>query len=348
MPKSILAHVRVHCVTVVCAASMIVCLPTASTAKPPVVCYVETLFGGAQVGDLDLDLCSHVIETFVLVDAESQLSMPAGRPRKELLRRSEKLGAVPLLSFAGATQDSKIVRRLISSTSSRRALAEKLARYVRQTGYQGLDVDWEFPSYADRAVFLAFVEELRIALDSTFADRATQPVLTATISTGYWLPGYDLRRLSEVLDYAIYMGYDFRNPSLAPWKTEVGLWIEAAEAPIESSVQSIASQIVNRGMDRNKLLIGIPFYTSDHRPWTEVRKHALSTGAPLHNQFGEKNAGDYWFMDAEAIEERVRRSVSGNEILGGPVAGVAIWQLGQQGRGRGLTDGVRRGLKPKP
>jgi hypothetical protein len=54
--------------------------------------------------------------------------------------------------------------------------------------------------------------------------------------------------------------------------------------------------------------------------------------------------GGAWVNDPASLVAKVRAVVAGSDIAGGAAAGVALWQLGHQGRYHDLTDAVRKGL----
>jgi len=108
----------------------------------------------------------------------------------------------------------------------------------------------------------------------------------------------------------------------------------------------VASEVIQRGAPREKLIIGLPLYAGDGRPWVEVRERALASAGRLDPLYLERPWDGTWITDPPALEAKVRRIVAGSEIAGGPAAGVALWQLGHQGPSRELTDAVRRGLAP--
>jgi hypothetical protein len=102
--------------------------------------------------------------------------------------------------------------------------------------------------------------------------------------------------------------------------------------------------MVRRGLPREKLVIALPLYASDGSPWTEVRARALAAPAPPHPLYLERQVGAVWVTDPASLEAKVRAVVAGSDIANGAAAGLALWQLGHQGRYRDLTDAVRRAL----
>jgi len=306
-------------------------------AAPVVFCYVETLYGGATIDSLDLGPCTHVIDAFVLVDPSGAL-VPANRlPRRALVAAAHARGGKALVSVGGATVAGETFASIAAHEASRARFLAAIERVVAAGGYDGVDLDWEFPMQAERALHLELVRALRARL----GERAT---IVVGLSPGSRLLSYDFRGLARVANYLIQFGYDFRNPALGPWANDVQFWPDGASAPIEGSVRGAASEMVRRGLPREKLVIALPLYASDGRPWSDVRARALAAPAPPHPLYLERQVGSAWVNDPASLEAKVRAVVAGSDIAGGAAAGLALWQLGHQGRYRDLTDAVRRAL----
>jgi hypothetical protein len=302
-----------------------------------VFCYVETLYGGATIDALDLGVCTHVIDAFVLVEPSGALAPANGLPRHALVAAAHAHGQKALVSVGGATVAEETFARIAAHEASRARFLSELARFVTAAGYDGVDLDWEFPTAASRALHLDLVRALRARL----GERAT---IVVGVSPASRLYAYDFRGLARVADFFIHFGYDFRNPALGPWANHARFWPDGAGAPIEGSVRGAASEMVRRGLPRDKLVIALPLYASDGSPWIEVRARALAAPAPPHPLYLERQVGGVWVNDPASLEAKVRAVIAGSDIAGGAAAGVALWQLGHQGRFHDLTDAVRRAL----
>ena len=306
-------------------------------AAPVVYCYVETLYGGATIDALDLGVCTHVADAFVLVEPSGALMPAHGLPRRALVAAAHAHGAKALVSVGGATVPGETFAAIAAHDASRERFLSELQRFVAAGGYDGVDLDWEFPTPAERALHLALTRALRARL----GERAT---IAVGISPASRLLAYDFRGLARVVDFFIHFGYDFRNPALGPWAHNAQFWPDGASAPIEASVRGAASEMVRRGLPREQLVIALPLYASDGSPWVEVRARALAAPAPPHPLYLERQVGDAWVNDAASLEAKVRAVIAGSDIAGGAAAGIALWQLGHQGRYRDLTLAVRKAL----
>lgn len=315
-------------------------------ARVPVLCYVETLFGGARVDALDLSACTHVVDAFLLPGPSGRLRAANGLPRRALIAAARRAGCRVLVAVGGATVPGATFATLAAAPAARARFLDELAAWVLDAGYDGVDLDWEFPSARERGLQVALVAALRARLDAAFVarGRAGRPVLVVGVTPGAHLDGYDFPALAAQVDWFVQFGYDLRNPALGPWANTAPFWPDAATSPIEGSVRGVATEILRRGAPRAKLLIALPLYTADGRPWVDVREGVAAAPAAYDPLYLERRWDGTWVTDPPALEAKVRRAVSGTEIAGGPAAGVALWQLGQQGPYRELTEAVRRGL----
>lgn len=138
----------------------------------------------------------------------------------------------------------------------RRRFVRNAAAYIRQHRFDGLDLDWEYPSQrggrpVDRENFVALVKELRAEFQPhglllTSAIGAAPSVIAAA---------YDVRTLSLHLDYMHVMCYDYGGA----WDRRV-----TENAPLHGagalSVQTTIDLLVALGASPAKLVLGVPFY----------------------------------------------------------------------------------------
>lgn len=316
------------------------------TARVPVLCYVETVFGGARADALDLAPCTHVVDAFLLPDASGGLHAANGLPRRALAHAARRAGCRVLVAVGGATVPGATFAALATAPAARARFVAGLVAWVLDAGYDGVDLDWEFPRSSERAAQVSLVTALRQALRSAFAVRRAgeRPLVVVGVTPGALLDGYDFPALARQVDWLVQFGYDLRNPALGPWANTAPLWPDGATRAIEGSVRGVATEILRRGAPREKLLVALPLYTADGRPWIDVRERVLAAPAALDPLYLERPWDGTWVTDPTALEEKVRRAVGGTEIAGGPAAGIALWQLGHQGASDDLTAAVRRGL----
>lgn len=318
-------------------------LSTSSSVK--VVCYVETIYGGAKPSALDLGVCTDVVEAFVIPDISGTIRAANKLPRKEVINAARAVGSKVLVAVGGATVPGSTFSSITSNPVARRRFINELIQFVVKNGYDGVDIDWEFPLLTEREKHLALIRDVRVKLQAAFNSQYRKsPLVFVGVTPGAHLEGYNFAGLAKEVDVFIQFGYDFRNPALGPWAHASKLWPDGASSPIEASVRGTANQLIRRGVPRQKLVICLPFYASDGRPWVEIRERVLSAPLSLHPLYLENQWNGIWVTGPAALEAKVQKIIAGREIAGGSASGVAFWQLGHQGRFRNLTGALRRVL----
>lgn len=263
-----------------------------SAAGDKVVCYYASWAhyrtGAARytVDDVPVELCTHAIYAFAVLDADSlvarehdaYLDKAAGLDnyRRFVTLRERNPQAKMLLGLGGWTDSrSDKYSRLVSEPQRRAAFVSHVVSFLQEYGFDGLDLDWEYPGYQsspqDREGFRLWVEELRAA----FSPHGL--LLTAAVSAGRDVidRGYDVPAVAEALDQIHLMSYDFHGS----WEGRVAHHAPLFPAPgqeKELSADYAVRHWIKRGAPASKLVLGVPFYG---RSWTLAGADA-SSGAP--------------------------------------------------------------------
>merc|ERR1711902_428526 len=98
-----------------------------------------------------------------------------------------------LLAVGGWAFGSEPFRELTSNLFRMNGFVYDAIGFLRENGFDGLDIDWEYPRGPDdRASFVSLIKELRLAFEGIAA-------------------GYDVAELAKYLDYINVMAYDFHG-----------------------------------------------------------------------------------------------------------------------------------------
>lgn len=238
-----------------------------------VVCYVGSWAfyrpgdGKFTVDYVDPQLCTHVVYAFAGLDETSQKirSMdpnldlaPAGghdyyRKFVQLKNLNPRLKVT--IAIGGWNEGSKKYSDMAKDPEKRAKFINSTIDFITQHGFDGLDLDWEYPARRDgvpedKQNFVKLVQELREAYTPrgwllTAAMAAPKNIITMS---------YDVPQLSALLDYIHIMSYDYH-----------GKWDQATghNAPLtgdQLSVNSTLSYYLELGADPAKLVLGIPLY----------------------------------------------------------------------------------------
>lgn len=101
---------------------------------------------------------------------------------------------------------------LVASPSNRAAFISSLVTFMNQYGFQGVDLDWEYPvdparggEPADTANLVLLVQEMRAAFGTTFG-------ISMTLAPDYWyLRYFDAKAMESYVDFYGFMAYDLHG-----------------------------------------------------------------------------------------------------------------------------------------
>lgn len=198
---------------------------------------------------------------------------------RQLRRQHPKLRLI--LSIGGwdaAPQYSDIA---LTAGSRARFVGSCIRTFVEQQGFDGIDIDWEFPVHGgmnksrpeDRADATALVREFRRQLDVLGRQTGRRYLLTVATPAGTWQQGgaysvsdsYDLAALAPAVDWLNVMTYDMNNvfsPSSgfnAPLAADPR---DPAPAPQRAAdnLTSAVRYYESQGVPAAKIMLGVAFY----------------------------------------------------------------------------------------
>jgi len=220
-----------------------------------------------------------------------------------------------LLSIGGgsASEDKAMARRYATllDAAHRKAFVSKLADFVNQHGFDGVDVDLEGPAISPD--YGAFIAELAATL------KPGNKLLTAALSQGY---GGD-----KVPD-SVFAQFDFVNimayDAAGPWDPK-----SPGQHSSMELAQSSVRYWVGRGLPKAKAVLGVPFFgygfgpafRKDDYPYLEIV--AKYPGAEDADQAGNT----IWYNGRPMM-----RAKAGFAKESG-LAGIMIWELTQDAPG---------------
>ncbi|XP_053663705.1 probable chitinase 2 [Anopheles marshallii] len=161
-----------------------------------------------------------------------------------------------LLAIGGWNEGSEKYSNLAANPERRQAFVTNALDFIKQYGFDGLDLDWEYPTQrggkpADRENFVALVRELSQVF------RKNNLLLTSAIGAGKDTidAAYDVKALSKYLDFLHIMCYDYNGS----WDGKIG-----PNAPLTSrdflNVEYSIEHLLELGAPASKLVLGLPFY----------------------------------------------------------------------------------------
>lgn len=220
---------------------------------------------------------------------------------------------------------------LLSYTSRRERLVNEIIAEAIKFNLDGINIDFELISLDAGKHFIQFIRELSIKARNNNIVLSIDNYIPMNYSAYY-----DIEEQATVADYVIIMAYDEHHST----------------SDVSGSVASIGfvKKAINNSLelaDKDKLIIGLPFYT---RAWTEVKDgdsikvssaaYGMNAGINLLKDNGveavwDEESGQYygefekdgalvrmWLEEDESIELKLKA------IDEAKVKGIAGWKLG--------------------
>merc|ERR1712002_53192 len=211
------------------------------------VCYFARLArfrrGIGKFGPEDIDprLCTHIMYAFVNLtenfelapfEPAIELSVNGKKGSYEILQDHKKTNPKlkTIISLGGWEHPNINFTNLCKYPENTDHFAKTTITFLRKHGFDGVDMDWEFPGFLprgsvveDKERYIPCLRRIRQILeDEVRAPGQERLLLTAATSAVEYIaePAYDVKGLAETLDYMMLMTYD-----MLVWEPSTGLHI---------------------------------------------------------------------------------------------------------------------------
>ena len=271
----------------------------------------------------------------------------------------------------GGWSYSKYISNAAATESSRKLFAQSCVDFIVTHGFDGVDIDWEFPVSggmagnvhrpADRENFTLLLREVRAALDAQEQKDGRNYFLSIAGGAGSdFVRNVQLGAIANIVDYVFLMGYDMHGPWDGYADLNAPLYAPDDGSPQYTlSVQEAVNRYLTSGVSASKLVLGMPFYGYRYQvteswnnglysPFTASRSVSYDTVVSqylnVYTRFFHSTAqvpylfNGSWFItydDPDSIAAKTRYAKS----LG--LAGVGAWELSQDKSARLLSSAYR-------
>lgn len=277
---------------------------------------------GWTIDKINWNALTHIVDSFLIPLLDASIDLSTTRKLK-LCEIAHKNNVFCNVSIGGAKHSDNF-SKIASDFNLRKNFIKNIIEILKKYNYDGIDIDWEFPNKNDRENFINLMKELYCEIKNsnlkTFKN--TKPLVTFFTTTGLYDEGVKWDEIGNFCDYAIQSGYDWNNPYNAPLRNTGKIKTEAGEI-IENSIDGFAKSIISRGFPKEKLILGLPFYS---RP-SGINYGKIKEGKFLRfyelqaegaYQFDEKIE---YFSDIRGFKEKI------HYVKEQKRPGIAIWDV---------------------
>jgi chitinase len=215
--------------------------------------YQNPPYGSAQI---PFNKVTHVLHAGIGLDAaaDGTIDIPDGFLEPPLIAKAHNAGVKVFILLGGSAGTFSTVS---ADANLRNALVANLWDFAQKYGYDGVDIDWEYPAVTDAKGYYELMTSLRAFFPS--------PTYQLSADVPPWGGrGYNLHKVVPVLDFLNIMTYDCAGP----WTDDAQLnspvfWDWHDPEPYECQPGGSVEQAINAFLlvaPAAKINMGTPFY----------------------------------------------------------------------------------------
>lgn len=249
---------------------------TTSGADKKVVCYYGTWAGYRpddgkfEPENIDPNLCTHIVYAFVGADTDGSVKLLdpyndiGDNYGKNFIGRvnalKEKNPALKtVVSYGGWNEGSQKMSTITNNPTTRAAFAKNAAEFAKKYGFDGFDMDWEYPCQrggqpSDKEAFVELLKEMRPIFDSEGL------TISAAVAAGKASidMSYDVAGIAQYLDWITVMAFDFHGQ----WESVTGenAPLDAGSGDPTLNVKYAVQYWMQLGAPAEKIVMGMGTY----------------------------------------------------------------------------------------
>jgi chitinase len=205
--------------------------------------------------EIEFNNLTHIIQAFAYPDTAGNISFFAGVPNPALIQAAHSANKKILLSFGGQT-NSDGFGVMTSDSNYRSNFIKNVVTLLTENNYDGIDIDWEYPSIAQGVQLTVLVKELRQKFDSL---KTSWLITIAAPATSYYGQNFQYELMINYVDWFSIMSYGYHGS----FSSHSGPYAPLYQSPLDNdgcAAFSAGYMYYTRKIPTSKLLLGIPFF----------------------------------------------------------------------------------------
>lgn len=287
---------------------------------------------------------------------------------KQLYLLKKKNRNLKVLLSIGGWNGSPNLASGVSTQAGRRQFISTAVKLITDWGFDGIDIDWEYPKNAQEARnYVLILAELRKALDQYSKINKLNYHFLLTVATSAGSSNYkimDLKGMNPWIDGWHIMAYDYSGP----WDTTTGhqsnVYLSTSNpASTKFSTDQAINDYIAAGVPASKILMGMALYGRPFSNTDGLGKPFSSAGGSADKTYllktvpkpGATQYYDSSVMATYSYDSKQRELVSYDNIQSGKakagyinqrgLAGAFYWEAsGDKSGSSSVVAGVRRAM----
>lgn len=248
------------------------------TVKSKVIGYYAAWanYSGFTPSKIDASKLTHINYAFANINSSLKITLgypdvdPVNIKQLNALKKTNT-NLKTLISVGGWSWSGRFSDAALTDTS-RTTFANSCVAFIVKYGFDGVDIDWEYPvsggispnkRAADKHNFTLLMQKIREKLDARGKLDGKHYLLTfaGASGTGY-VNNIEPSLLAKYVDYANIMTYDIHGPWESYTNFNAPLYnnTDTPSTQYKWSVDSGINTWVNAGFPKSKMVMGVPFY----------------------------------------------------------------------------------------
>lgn len=217
---------------------------------------------------------------------------------------------ITMISVGGWTLSGRFSDAALTP-ASRQKFAASAVQFMKQYGFDGVDIDWEYPGGGglesnvsrpeDRVNFTALLTELRNQLDAVGQQDGRPYYLSIAAPAGPdKIANMELAKIAQVLDWINIMTYDLHGAWEPRTDHHSAMYGNFGDPLL---VDAAVNTYLTSGVPNDKLVLGVPFYG---RGWKNVPSGASGlrqTAAGAASGTYEDGVFEFWDIEKRLAEQ---------------------------------------------